>query len=113
MLTTKFVINIDWNNTSSYTPSNMYTVLESTDSQFPDIVIAWPFILPRDWTKWLLESSSSDSATSSKRRMLLAKRVDKWIVEHDEELSTVTWLKYTVVDCPHVDTLTCLYSFQK
>ena len=52
-------------------------------------------------------STSSDGAPASKRRMLLAKSVDKWIAEYDKELNTSTWLKYTVVDRLHVDSLTC------
>ena len=55
----------------------------------------------------LSESTSSDGAPASKRRMLLAKSVDKWIAEYDKELNTSTWLKYTVVDRHHVDSLTC------
>ena len=39
--------------------------------------------------------------------MLLAKSIDKWITEYDKELNTSTWLKYTVVDCLHVDSLMC------
>ena len=39
--------------------------------------------------------------------MLLAKSVDKWIAEYDNELNTSTWLKYTVVDHLHVDSLMC------
>ena len=37
--------------------------------------------------------------------MLLAKSIDKWIVEYDKELNTSTWLKYAVIDCIHVDAL--------
>ena len=39
--------------------------------------------------------------------MLLAKSVDKWIVEYDKELNTSTWLKYTIINRLHVDALTC------
>lgn len=53
------------------------------------------------------ESSSSDSVPSTKKTMLLAKSVDKWIVEYDKELNTSTWLKYAVIDCIHVDALAC------
>ena len=63
------------------------------------------------------ESSSSDGSPASKRRMLLAKSVNKWIAEHDKELNTSTWkykelntstwLTYTVVDHLHVDVSTC------
>ena len=42
------------------------------------------------------ESSSSDGSAASKRRMLLAKSVNKWTAEHDKELNTSTWLTYTV-----------------
>ena len=42
------------------------------------------------------ESSSSDGSPASKRRMLLAKSVNKWIAEHNKELNTSTWLTYTV-----------------
>ena len=44
---------------------------------------------------------------SSKKRILMAKSVDKWISENDKELNTSTWLKYTVVDRLHVDSLLC------
>ena len=39
--------------------------------------------------------------------MLLAKSVDKWIVEYDKELNTSMWLKYTIINRLHVDALTC------
>ena len=35
------------------------------------------------------------------------KSVEKWIVEHDKEMNTSTWLKYTVIDRLHVDRLMC------
>ena len=44
---------------------------------------------------------------SSKKNILMAKSVDKWISENDKELNTSTWLKYTVVDRLHVDSLLC------
>ena len=42
------------------------------------------------------ESSSSDGSPASKRRMLQAKSVNKWIAENNKELNTSTWLTYTV-----------------
>ena len=53
------------------------------------------------------ESCSSEGASASKGRMLLAQSVDKWIAEHDKELNTSTWLTYTVVDRLHVDVWMC------
>ena len=53
------------------------------------------------------ESSSSDGSPASKRRMLLANSVNKWIAEHDKELNTSTWLTYTVFDRLHMDVSTC------
>ena len=53
------------------------------------------------------ESSSSHGSPASKRRVLMANSVNKWIAEHDKELNTSTWLTYTVVDCLHVDVSTC------
>ena len=49
------------------------------------------------------ESSSSDGSPASKRRMLLANSVNKWIAEHDKELNTSMWLTYTVVDRLHME----------
>ena len=51
------------------------------------------------------DSTSESSEGSSKQRMLLAKSVDKWIVEYDKEYNTETWLKYNAVDWTHMETL--------
>ena len=53
----------------------------------------------------LSESTSSDGAPASKRRMLLTKSVDKWIAEYDKELNTTTWLKYLCLEATAQHTL--------
>ena len=48
------------------------------------------------WTFW----------TCSRAHLLC---VDRWIAEQDKELNTSMWLKYTVVNHPHMDSLTCSF----
>lgn len=47
---------------------------------------------------WSDKMAGRKLARASKRRMLLAKSVNKWIAEHDKELDTSTLLKYTIVN---------------
>ena len=52
-------------------------------------------------------SATVSDEPSKKKRMLLAKSVDKWIAEYDKDLNTTTWLKYEVVDRVHIESLKC------
>ena len=58
------------------------------------------------------ESSSSDGSPASKRRMLLAKSVNKWIAEHDKELNTSHIHRRRSSSHGRLDMLR-LYSFKK
>ena len=56
----------------------------------------------------VLESlSSSSSEISTKRRILYARSVDKWIAGNDKELETTTWWKYDIINREQVDCLKC------
>ena len=55
----------------------------------------------------LSESTSSDGTPALKRTMLLARSVDKWVTEHNKQLNALTWLKHTVIDRFHMDSLMC------
>ena len=51
--------------------------------------------------------SSSSSEISTKRWILYARSIDKWIAENNKELETTTWLKYDIVNREQVDCLKC------
>ena len=58
--------------------------------------------------KRLLSSSvGSSSDSSTKKRTVTAKSVDKWILDHDKDINTATWLQYKMVDRYHVAKLKC------
>ena len=51
--------------------------------------------------------ASSDGGGPSPKRGVMARTVDKWIVENDKALNTATWLKYDKADREYVATLKC------
>ena len=52
-------------------------------------------------------TSSSKNGVAAKRRMVLTRRVDKWIAENDRTLSTTTWLTYERLNRECVQCLKC------
>ena len=55
----------------------------------------------------LSSSAGSSSDSSTKKRAVTAKSVDKWILDHDKDINTTTWLQYEMADCYHVAKLKC------
>ena len=57
-----------------------------------------------------LDTDSTSGAPPPKRRILFAKSVEKWSTDHDKQLNTTTWLKYSVVARVHVECIKCSVS---
>ena len=45
-----------------------------------------------------------------KKRRVMVKTVQKWVVESDREIDMFVWLKYDKVDCEYMATLKCCVS---
>ena len=51
-----------------------------------------------------------DTSPLPKRRLVMARTVDKWIVENDKSFNTSTWLEYGLVDRKYVSCLFQVHS---